>query len=123
MLAAWSILNKVNDRADARFSDVVLVVCPNVTIRQRLAELDPNLGDASLYRTRDLVPEHLLKLLRQGKVVITTGMSSSPHVASVGGQGGRVVKAGQAVETRERIHVWRAETPRRVANATSRSRR
>ena len=44
MLAAWSILNKVNDRGDARFSDVVLVVCPNVTIRERLAELDPNRG-------------------------------------------------------------------------------
>ena len=41
MMAAWSILNKVNDRGDARFSDVVLVVCPNVTIRNRLAELDP----------------------------------------------------------------------------------
>ena len=41
MLAAWSILNKVNDRSDARFSDVVLVVCPNVTIRSRLRELDP----------------------------------------------------------------------------------
>jgi len=36
MLVAWSILNKVNDRSDARFSDVVLVVCPNVTIRNRL---------------------------------------------------------------------------------------
>ena len=44
MLAAWSILNKVNDRSDARFSDVVLVVCPNVTIRNRLAELDPSGG-------------------------------------------------------------------------------
>ena len=52
MLAAWSILNKVNDRSDARFSDVVLVVCPNVTIRNRLAELDPANGEASLYRTR-----------------------------------------------------------------------
>ena len=36
MLAAWSILNKVNDRSDGRFSDVVFVVCPNVTIRNRL---------------------------------------------------------------------------------------
>jgi type III restriction enzyme len=36
MLAAWSILNKLNDRSDARFSDVVLIVCPNVTIRDRL---------------------------------------------------------------------------------------
>ena len=56
MLAAWSILNKVNARVDARFSDVVLVVCPNVTIRERLAELDPNRGEASIYRTADLVP-------------------------------------------------------------------
>ena len=28
MLAAWSILNKVHDRGNARYSDVVLVVCP-----------------------------------------------------------------------------------------------
>jgi type III restriction enzyme len=58
MLVAWSILNKVNDRNDARFSDVVLVVCPNVTIRGRLRELDPEEGEASIYRTRDLVPSH-----------------------------------------------------------------
>ena len=61
MLAAWSILNKVHDRSDARFSDVVLVVCPNVTIRSRLAELDPENGEASIYRTRDLVPPNLMK--------------------------------------------------------------
>jgi type III restriction enzyme len=36
MLAAWSILNKQADRGDARFSDTVLIVCPNVTIRSRL---------------------------------------------------------------------------------------
>src|SRR5205823_4199154 len=65
MLAAWSILNKVNDRHDARFSDVVLVVCPNVTIRSRLRELDPRAGDASIYRTRNLVPPHLLPTLTQ----------------------------------------------------------
>jgi len=39
MLAAWSILNKVNDNSDGRFSDTVLIVCPNVTIRNRLGEL------------------------------------------------------------------------------------
>lgn len=41
MLAAWSILNKVHNRSAAGYSDVVLVVCPNVTIRSRLGELDP----------------------------------------------------------------------------------
>jgi type III restriction enzyme len=38
MIAAWSILNKVHERSNARYSDVVLVVCPNVTIRSRLGE-------------------------------------------------------------------------------------
>jgi type III restriction enzyme len=42
MLAAWSILNKVNDRSDGRFSEVVLVICPNVTIRDRLREPIPS---------------------------------------------------------------------------------
>ena len=62
MIAAWSILNKVADRGDARFSDVVLVVCPNVTVRNRLEELKPQGGEASLYRSRDLVPSHLVKI-------------------------------------------------------------
>jgi len=69
MIAAWSILNKVNSRGNARFSDVVLIVCPNVTIRRRLAELDPEAGEGSLYRMRDLVPTHLMPLLRQGRVL------------------------------------------------------
>jgi len=71
MLTAWSVLNKLNSRNDARFSDVVLIVCPNVTIRSRLAELDPERGEASLYRTRDIVPEHFMSQLRQGKVLVT----------------------------------------------------
>src|SRR2546426_11013193 len=69
MVAAWSILNKVNDRNDGRFSDTVLIVCPNVTIRSRLGELHPEDGEASLYRTRDLVPQHLIVDLTKGRVV------------------------------------------------------
>ena len=70
MLAAWSILNKAAARNDARFSDVVLVICPNVTIRNRLRELDPNEAEASIYRTRDLVPSHLMPSLRTGRVLV-----------------------------------------------------
>lgn len=70
MLAAWSILNKVADRTDKRFSDVVLVLCPNVTIRARLQELDPQQGEASIYRARDLVPPYLMSDLRKGRVPI-----------------------------------------------------
>jgi type III restriction enzyme len=44
MLCAWSILNKVVSRGDGGYSDVVLVICPNVTIRNRLRELAQTRG-------------------------------------------------------------------------------
>ena len=94
MLAAWSILNKVNDRSDGRFSDTVLIVCPNVTIRNRLGELHPRTGEASLYRTRDLVPEHLMADLTKGRVVVTNWHVFEPQSVQTGGTGGKVIKAG-----------------------------
>jgi type III restriction enzyme len=91
MLVAWSILNKVSSRGDARFSDVVLAVCPNVTIRNRLRELDPNEDEASIYRTRDLVPPHLMPQLRKGRVLVKNwheferkGMSAGAKVQKNG---------------------------------------
>jgi type III restriction enzyme len=103
MLAAWSILNKLNDRSDARFSDVVLIVCPNVTIRDRLRELDPAGGEASLYRTRDLVPAPMMTLLTQGKVIVTNWHVFELQSVSAGGVGSKVNKAGVAQQTREWI--------------------
>lgn len=105
MLAAWSILNKVNDRSDARFSDVVLIVCPNVTIRSRLAELDPNHGEASLYRTRDLVPAHLMQQLVRGRVLTTNWHVFEPQTQQVGGISAKVAKAGRPVRVKEAIKI------------------
>ena len=105
MIAAWSILNKVHDRGNARYSDVVLVVCPNVTIRSRLGELDPRLGEASLYRKADLVPEHLMPDLSQGKVLVTNWHVFEPQTAQAGGVGGRVVKAGRREVVTELVHI------------------
>ncbi|MBI1849291.1 MAG: DEAD/DEAH box helicase family protein [Planctomycetes bacterium] len=105
MLAAWSILNKVNDRGDARFSDVVLIVCPNVTIRNRLAELKPESGEGSLYRTRDLVPAHLMPELMRGKVLVTNWHVFEPQGVQVAGTSARVSKAGTAVSIRETITI------------------
>ena len=104
MLAAWSILNKVNDRADSRFSDVVLVVVPNVTIRDRCHELDPELGEASLYRTRDLVPGHLMERLRQGKLIVTNWHVFEPQSVA-NGEAAKVVKRGREVLTTETIRI------------------
>lgn len=94
MLAAWSILNKVESRSDARFSDVVLVVCPNVTIRNRLSELDPRHGEASLYRTRDLVPPHLMARLTDGKVLVRNWHVFAPQTPQVDDTSARVIRAG-----------------------------
>ena len=102
MLAAWSIINKVASRSDARFSDVVLIVCPNITIKNRLRELDPDEGDASLYRTRDLVPPHLMPQLSQGKVIVTNW-----HLFQLLelGSDAKVKKVGVRKTTVETIHI------------------
>lgn len=105
MLAAWSILNKINNRGDGRFSEVVLIVCPNVTIRDRLRELDPELGEASLYRTRDLVPGDLMPLLNQGRVLVTNWHVFEPQAVQIGGVSSKVAKAGVEIRTKETINI------------------
>ncbi|MES2708870.1 MAG: type III restriction endonuclease subunit R [Verrucomicrobiota bacterium] len=105
LLAAWSILNKAQNRGDARFSEVVLIVCPNVTIRDRLRELDPASGESSLYVTRDLVPEKLRGLLSQGRVLTVNWHNFQPQAPMTAGDGGKVVKAGVAVQATETIRI------------------
>jgi type III restriction enzyme len=113
MLTAWSILNKVAHRADARFSDTAVVVCPNVTIRNRLSELDPLRGAASLYRTRDLVPERLMSDLSQGRVIIRNWHVFEPQAVNVGGTSAKVTRAGVEVRTRETIKIGSKTTTMR----------
>ena len=113
MVAAWSILNRVNARVDNRFSDTVLVVCPNVTIRSRLQELDPARGEASLYRTRDLVPAHLMPELSRGSVLVTNWHVFEPQAVQAGGVGARVSRAGVAVRALETITIGSKTTTAR----------
>lgn len=105
MLAAWSIINKINNRGDGRFSDAVLVVCPNITIKSRLRELDPTEGEASVYRTRDLVPPHLLSTLSQGRVLVTNWHIFERQTIQVGGVPARVSKIGVPLRTTETITI------------------
>lgn len=113
MLIAWSVLNKINDRSDGRFSDSVLVVCPNVTIKNRLSELDPDEGDASVYRTRDLVPPHLMPSLTQGRVRITNWHIFERQTIQVGGVPAKVSKIGVPLRTTETIFVGNKTTTAR----------
>lgn len=113
MLAAWSILNKVNDRMNAVYSDVVLIVCPNVTIRNRLQELDPSRGEASLYRTRDLVPQHLMPDLAKGRVLMTNWHVFEPQGVKTGGESSKVNKAGIPIRVKETITIGKETTTAR----------
>ncbi len=105
MISAWSVLNKAASRADNRYSDIVLVICPNVTIRNRLQELDPSRGEGSLYRTRDLVPSHLMPDLCQGRVIVTNWHVFEAQAIQTGGTGSRVSKAGVELRTQETITI------------------
>ena len=99
MLAAWSILNRVATPRDDRFSDTILIVCPNVTIRDRLAELDPARGDHSLYRTRQLVPPARMESLRRGEVMIANWHRlAKKETNTVNGDPARVIKTGEPTE-------------------------
>ena len=91
----------------------MLVVCPNVTIRSRLRELDPREGEASLYRTRDLVPPHLMADLAQGRVLVTNWHVFEPQGVQAGGVSAKVARAGVAVRTRETITIGAKTTTAR----------
>ncbi len=69
MAIAWHILNKVTNPQDARFSKNVLVVAPGLTVKNRLAVLEPA-GAANYYEAFNIVPSALLDKLRQGKVLV-----------------------------------------------------
>ncbi|HDD36047.1 MAG TPA: hypothetical protein ENF50_01070, partial [Archaeoglobus veneficus] len=70
MLIAWSVINKVLNPRDTRFSDAVLVVCPNLTIKERLQVLLPS-HPKNYYEKFDLVPRKYLDALHKGKYLVT----------------------------------------------------
>jgi type III restriction enzyme len=69
MVIAWQVLNKVASAQDARFSKNVLVIAPGLTVKSRLAVLEPA-GTDNYFEAFNIVPSALLDGLRQGKVLI-----------------------------------------------------
>ncbi len=70
MVIAWQVLNKLANPQDRRFSDAVLLVCPNLTIKERLRVLLPWKPN-NYYDKFDLVPREMMERLQQGKFEIT----------------------------------------------------
>ncbi len=70
MIVAWQTLNKVANPGDRRFTDAFLVVCPGITIRDRLRVLQPA-EPANYFDERDLVPPELRTRLGRATIVVT----------------------------------------------------
>ena len=69
MIIAWHILNKVTYPQDARFSKNVLIIAPGLTVKSRLAVLEPS-NPENYYEEFRIVPSALFDKLRQGRVVV-----------------------------------------------------
>ncbi|MBI4570087.1 MAG: DEAD/DEAH box helicase family protein [Planctomycetes bacterium] len=67
MAIAWQILNKVTHPDRAGFSKNVLVIAPGLTVKTRLAVLDPR-NPGNYYKAFRIVPGDLIDRLRRGRV-------------------------------------------------------
>ncbi len=95
MLIAWAFCNRGKVPSDERFPAAALVVCPNLTIKQRLQVLRPESVD-NYYDEFTLIPTKLRPLLNKGKVLVTNWHQfalESPH--HEGGQTYDVVDKGE----------------------------
>jgi type III restriction enzyme len=94
MLIAWTFCNRGKVSSDERFPSAALVVCPNLTIKERLQVLRPENPD-NYYDEFDLVPARMRPLMQTGKVLITNWhlfLPESEHAE--GGQSYQVVNKG-----------------------------
>ena len=69
MVIAWHVLNKVAYPRDTRFAKHILVVAPGLTVRSRLAVLDPANAE-NYYKAFRIVPPALFDKLRQARITI-----------------------------------------------------
>ena len=69
MVIAWNILNKVAYPKDTRFAKNILVIAPGLTVKSRLAVLEPS-NPENYYEVFRIVPSSLFDKLRQGKIVV-----------------------------------------------------
>lgn len=93
MLISWAFCNRGTKPGDPRFPRRALVLCPNLTIKERLNVLRP--GDPNSYfEMFDIVPSSLRPELAKGKVLVTNWHWLAPEaeVQKVGGA--PIVKLG-----------------------------
>lgn len=78
MLIAWTFCNRAQRPSDPRFPGAVLVVCPNLTIKERLSVLrpeDPN----NYFDAFGMVPSSLRPALAKGMVLVENWHRFNPE--------------------------------------------
>lgn len=86
LLLAWAFCNRGRQPGDARYPKRALIVCPNLTIKERLSVLRP--GDPGNYFDQfDIVPSALRPELAKGRVLVSNWHLFNPEaeVQRVGG--------------------------------------
>ena len=69
MVVTWQILNKVTYPQDTRFAKCILTVAPGLTVKSRLAVLEPSHPE-NYYEAFHVVPSAMLDRLRRGRVIV-----------------------------------------------------
>lgn len=80
LVIAWTSLNKAANKKDTRFTDQILVVCPNLTVRERLSGLDgiDPTHPKSAFVGFDLIPSQFSSLLGQARVQVMNWHQLAP---------------------------------------------
>lgn len=98
MLIAWAFCNRGANPGDPRYPRRTLVVCPNLTIKERLQVLRPE-DPGNYYDQFDLVPSKFRNSLAKGKVLVTNWHFFNPESEhSEGGKSYIVVNKGKETE-------------------------
>ena len=94
MLIAWAFCNRGKTPSDDRFPAAALVVCPNLTIKERLQVLRPEVSE-NYYDAFELIPTKLRPLFNNGRVLVTNWHQFAPESEhNEGGQSYNVVNKG-----------------------------
>jgi type III restriction enzyme len=78
MLIAWSFCNRGQNPNSAEFPNAVLVICPNLTVKERLQVLRPE-DPKNYYAEFDIVPVKYRPLMQKGKVLVTNWHLFNPR--------------------------------------------
>lgn len=104
MLISWAFCNRGVNPESTEFPNAVLVVCPNLTVKERLQVLRPDI-EANYYTEFDIVPVKYRPYLQKGKVLVTNWHVFNPRSEhEEGGKSYMVVNKGP--DTPETFARW-----------------